>query len=364
MNRKKWIGIAILVVLVCLVIVAFAIVPPGYDRIEPYKNKKGETQMGSIAEKKFIEINGVKEGMFLKGRDKTKPVLLYLNGGPGISDYFLTKVYPTQLEEEFVVCYWDYPGTGLSFHSDFRKEELTTERYLEDAILVTEYLQKRFHQEQIYLMGHSFGTAIGIQLAKRKPEYYKAYIAMSQISDQLESEKEAYNSMKKIYSRKNNKKMVKQFEAYAITEPEEEWLKRWFASSLRDNAMHELGVGTMHDMHSVISGIFFPLMRCRDYTIAERINIWRGKAMVGKSTVSYDRMKFKAINTVPELQIPIYFLAGKYDLTCSYSEQYEYFKEITAPVKKFYTFEHSAHSPLFEQPDQVMEVFRKDIIKE
>lgn len=92
--------------------------------------------------------------------------------------------------------------------------------------------------------------------------------------------------------------------------------------------MHTLGVGTTRRMKSVITGIFFPSLRMTDYTVKERINIWR----------------------------------GKYDETCCYELQKEYFDFLQAPETYFFTFENSAHSPLFEEPGQTAEIIK--LIKE
>lgn len=185
---------------------------------------------------------------------------------------------------------------------------------------------------------------------------------MSQIADQPRSELLSYNKMKTMYKDKGNEKMVKKLDSYKTDNPDKSWLKRWFAASERDTAMHELGGGTMYNMKSVITGIFFPILRCRDYTRLERINIWKGESFVQKTQISYDRMEFVAKDSVPELKIPIYFLAGKHDLTCCYDIQKEYYNDIKAPLKGFYTFKNSAHSPLFEEPKEVMNVLKKDVL--
>lgn len=62
------------------------------------------------------------------------------------------------------------------------------------------------------------------------------------------------------------------------------------------------------------------------------------------------------------LKIPIYFFAGEQDLTCYYPLQKEYYEQIEAPVKDFYTFANSAHSPLFEEPEKAMDFIKKDIL--
>ena len=133
--------------------------------------------------------------------------------------------------------------------------------------------------------------------------------------------------------------------------------KSYFNSPLRDTAMHRLGVGTMHNMNSVITGLFFPSLRCPVYTPFERINIWRGKAFTKTTPVVTDVAGFNAFLKVPALEIPIYFLAGIDDYTCCYSLQRQYYDQIQAPVKAFYTFYNSAHSPLFEEPEKAGRIY-------
>ena len=131
---------------------------------------------------------------------------------------------------------------------------------------------------------------------------------------------------------------------------------------LRDPAMHSLGIGTTHEMNSVISGIFLPSLTCKEYTLIEKINMWRGKSRSGISILWADMMTTDLSKQVPELKLPVYFFEGIYDYTCSYTEAKSYFEKLKAPVKGFYTFEKSAHSPLFEEPLKVGEVMFHDVL--
>jgi len=354
-----WIILSLIVV--CLFILVGFVLPPSSGKVAPFLDEGGKVLEGSIAEKIFVEINGVEQGMFIKVEDDTKPVLLLVHGGPGMPDYFLAKEYPTDLEDEFIVCYWEQRGTGLSYSADIKPETMTTEQFISDTIAVTNYLRERFGQKKIYIMGHSWGTYVGIQAAAKAPELYYAYIAMSQIVDQPKSEKLSYAYMLKQYTSCGNASMVKQFEQYPILESDEA-LKKYRTSSLRDKAMHDLGVGTMHNMKSVISGIFFPTLRCREYTQMERLNIWRGKVFSGETGLRDELYRFNAFSEFPKLEIPVYFFAGCYDYTCCYSLQKEYYEQMQAPVKGFYTFNESAHSPIFEEPDKAMRIMCKDVL--
>lgn len=156
--------------------------------------------------------------------------------------------------------------------------------------------------------------------------------------------------------------MVKKFQDCPILDSDEDY-RRYFTSSLRDTAMHDLGVGTMHDMDSVITGIFFPSLRCTVYTPMERINIWRGKVFAQTTSVVTDCANFNAFDDVPAIDIPVYFLAGIYDYTCCYSLQKEYYEQIQAPIKGFYTFDNSAHSPLFEESEKALAILLTDVLK-
>jgi hypothetical protein len=110
----------------------------------------------------------------------------------------------------------------------------------------------------------------------------------------------------------------------------------------------------------VITGIFFPTLKMTDFTQKERLNIWRGKSFVSKAEISSGN--FKAVDVTKQLDIPFYVLAGKYDMTTDYELQKEYFELVQADIKGFYTFENSAHSPLFEEPERAKEILIKDVI--
>jgi hypothetical protein len=40
----------------------------------------------------------------------------------------------------------------------------------------------------------------------------------------------------------------------------------------------------------------------------------------------------------------------------------EYLGKLEAPVKGFYTFNESAHSPMFEEPQRLKEILIKDVL--
>ena len=298
-------------ILLCLATAICIILPPSLGRAKPFTDESGKVIYGSISEKTFVEIDGTKLGMYIMAKNSSKPVLLFLSGGPGIPEYLMEQWYPSGLENEFIVCYPEYRGTSLSYNSGLDPKSITLDQFIDDAIGITNYLRERFGRDKIYLMAHSFGTYIGINLVDQHPESYIAYIAMAQEVDSRKGEMLAYDYMYAQYKAQGNDKMLNRFDKFPIHTSEEAFDKYLNeAGGLRDSAMHDLGVGTTHEMRSVISGIFFPSLRCSVYTPMERINIWSGKFFSAKTPVGKGIWDYNAFDDVPEIDIPIYFLAG------------------------------------------------------
>jgi len=299
--------------------------------------------------------------MFIKSKDVNNPVLLFLHGGPGMPEYWLTQWYPTGLEAYFTVVWWEQRDAGLSYSSNMPPETMTAEQFIADTHAVTQYLLKRFGREKIYLMGHSWGSYIGIQAAARYPELYYAYIGTGQISYQIQSEQLAYAYALDYYKKAGDRKMVQKLEAAppTLTVP----LPPAYMA-LRDPYMHGAGIGTTHSMKSVVSGIFLPSLQFREYTLAEKLNLWRGKIISRSKNFSlWDKMQVTDLSqVVTELAIPVYFLEGRYDYTCAYPLAKDYFDKLKAPVKGFYTFENSAHSPMFEEPQRMLDILLTDVL--
>lgn len=358
--RKKPMGLIITLAAIFIILLSlvFIIFPPSLGTVPLPTDENGNKIKSGIAEKRFLNVDGQDLGMIILSENIQNPVLLICGGGPGIPEYLMEYMYPSLLYKNFTVCYADYRGTGLSFASEIRAEDMTSERYISDVIEITKYLSKEFNQKKIYILGHSFGTYIALNTVYRYPEYFHSYIAMSQTCSQKESEYLAYDYMKEEYKKHNNKKMFQKFEDCPIRESDEMY-SRYFSSSLRDTAMHELGVGTTRDMKSVITGIFFPSLKCKAYTWGQRINLWKGKSNSMKFPVVSDSINFNAFETIKSLEIPVYFFSGKYDYTCNTDLQYKYYESIDSPIKEFYKFENSAHSPIFEEPMKASKIIKE-----
>jgi pimeloyl-ACP methyl ester carboxylesterase len=341
-------------ILIIGLIIILIILSPGNPK--QFLDKNGNKLKNSISEKIFLDINGSKQGMFIKGNNLDNPILLYLHGG--MPDYFLTEKYPTQLEDNFIMVWWEQRNCGISYNSGSSENSTSIEQLVDDTIFLTKYLLKRFNKKKIYLMGHSGGTFLGVYVIDKAPEIYEAYIGIAQMSDQLQSEKLAYDYMLNKYREMNNQKMIQQFESYNFNDNQnipEEYLK------IRDNAMHELGIGTMRNMRNIVTDLFLPSLLFSEYSITEKYHLWAGKSKSGISQNWTAMSRTNLIETKNNFKVPIYFFHGLYDYTCSYELAKKYFDKINAPIKGFCTFDQSAHSPLFEEPEKMNKILINDV---
>jgi pimeloyl-ACP methyl ester carboxylesterase len=348
------------------IVIVFALIATGAvwllaispGRPDPLRDAQGVPIPGSISERVTIEIGGVPQGMIIQSTSPANPVLLFVHGGPGMVEFFMEQEYPTGLAQDFTMVWWEQRGAGMSFSADIPPETMTLEQMIADTVEVADYLRDRFGQDRIVLLGHSWGAYLGIQVAAAAPDRFLAYVGMAQIAHQLRSEVMARDQLLAFYRARGHAGMVRRLEAAPVTlegGTSDAWMR------LRDQAMHKAGVGHMRDMRSVISGIFLPMWRVRAYTVAEKINIWRGKVW-SRPFFWNDLLRDNLSARLTEFDLPIYFLTGQHDYTANKDLSRAYFDAIDAPVKGFYLFMNSAHSPLFEEPERALAILLTDVI--
>ena len=356
----KIIGIALLSIFGVLLIgiVVLAVNSPG--KLDQLKNEDGNIIVNSLAEKHFIEIGGIQQGFFLRSENPKNPVILFLHGGPGSPELALLYRFETSehLEKYFTVCYWDQRGAGMSFSNSIDPATMTLEQMMEDTRQITEYLKHRFNQEKIFLMGHSWGSLLGIKTIEKYPENYLAYIGIGQVTNQTESERLAYDYMLQHAMEINDKpavKNLKKFNTNASDFPAMDYI-----GSVRSQLMNKYGIGIMHNNFSM-ARLIKDMLFFKGYTLSEKMKFARGSLFSLTHLWNYvvsDNLFESSIS----FQVPVYITHGKYDYQVSHTLAREYFELLEAPFKSFFTFENSAHSPNAEEPEKFVQLIH-DISK-
>src|SRR5690554_356340 len=351
-------GITLLSIITFLLIGLIALVLNSPGVLEPLRDIEEKEIIGSLSEKNFTEIGGMQQGFFIRSENPENPVILFLHGGPGSPE--LPIIIPFEkserLEKYFTMCYWDQRGAGMSFSKSIDPATMTVDQMVEDTRQITEYLQQRLNQDKIYLMGHSWGTYLGVKTIEKYPENYEAFIGIGQISNQLESEKIAYNYMLQHAKEINDKQAIKRLQKFdpdVVDFPSLDYLL-----SARSLLMNKYRIGIIHSDDFSVTGLFKNLFTFKGYTLSEKLYFFKGSLF--SLTNLWDYVENDNLNeTSTNFRIPFYIIHGKYDYQVSHSLALEYFDNIEAPEKEFYTFENSAHSPNAEEPERFVSVVRQ-----
>jgi pimeloyl-ACP methyl ester carboxylesterase len=348
-------GILLFAIILLLVIL---INSPGKSR--PFLDHAGKKVPGSIAAIVTMNINGLDQRMIIRGCDTTKPVLLYLHGGPGDPEFPFVSQFNSDIENIFVVCYWEQRGAGLSYSNKIPPASMTLSQFVDDAGKVSEYILRRFDRKKIFLLGHSWGSMLGAFTANKYPEYYYAFISVGQVGNQVRSEKISYDFVLSRAKELKDKKAVRTIEKTGpppYTDPIEA------LNNLRIERKYLIKYGG-----AIKNGEFYPkavksLFACKEYTFKDKINYLRGMGFT-KRYLWDIVMKTNLFKAVPSQQIPVYILQGRFDYQTSYIVAQDYFIALKAPLKKFFTFENSAHSPIFEEPEKFERILREILLEQ
>ncbi|MFB1100576.1 alpha/beta fold hydrolase [Terribacillus sp. JSM ZJ617] len=302
----------------------------------------------------LVDLNGAQQGVIMKhNKDKAAPILLFLHGGPGFPAYPLIRAHGVQLEQEFTVCYWDQRGTGSSYKAAEGGKLLTLEQLLADTLELIAFLRKTYDKEKIYVLGHSWGSILGTMAAQKVPEQLHAYIGVGQIGIQFESEKEAYDFLVSEADRRSDERAKRKL---ARKKFDKSYYQNRAYGAVRFKYTNKYAVGFTRDGYNS-SRLIREVMVCPEYRWIDKFNIFAG------SGLSYQRLAkeistINLIRTVPELEVPVFFLHGQYDYQTTYQQAYNFYTSLKAPVKQFHTFSESAHSPFLEEPKKFINLLK------
>ena len=263
-----------------------------------------------------VLAGGIRQVVKIEGRDRSKPLFLFITGGPGSEGiYNENKAYLDELKKYFTVVAWDQRNCGQTLKLNPSPVKLTVKLYENDTHeLVTELL-RQFHQKKLFLMGWSWGTVLGFYMADKHPEQLYAYMAVSPAVNQWESERISLAEMKQ--------KAVQQKNTTAIAELNK--IKIPF----------ENGEQNYYDRKwlSLLNG----------ETIGDTTSF---KKYFTENTEMMELFKEANVNfsaTLLKVKCPIYFFVGRNDHQTNFAISEAYYRKLIAPKKDIFWFEKSGH---------------------
>jgi len=339
--------------------VALWIISPG--KAGPITDLQGKPIEGSISVIEKISLGDLDQYIIIRGADSTKPVMLFLHGGPGSPEAAFMKHFNPDIEKDFVMVYWEQRGAGKSWSKDIPVESMNMEQFISDTRELSEYLSERFKQERIYIMGHSWGSLLGILTAYKHPELYRAYFGIGQACYQFKGEQISYEWAKQQARQHNDKKAIETLAGLSFPDSlanSDIWID--YLMNQR-KYVNKFSGGTTRD----ITGMW-PLVKIvfktREYTIGDKLNFMNG-SMFSLEHMWNEVIHANLFDEIDSMQVPVYIFHGKYDFTTPHSVAKDFYDQLKAPEKGFFTFENSAHSPVMEEVEKFNSIVREITLK-
>lgn len=303
----------------------------------------------AIAALERVRLGGFEQTILLRGHDTRNPLLLHLHGGPGAGQLSLAPYYASELERHFTVVHWDQRGAGASC-AGVDPSTLRLDRIVDDAIELAEQLEQRF-QRPLVLLGHSWGSLVGVLAVKRRPDLFAAYVGVGQIVDLPRNEELSYRWVIEEAKRRGDEAALAELEAIGAPPYD---------------GRRELGVqrlhlmrwgGSIHDLRAARAALPAFLFG-REYDLATRVRFMEC------FNQSMDRLwgEAQGVNlavVARRLDVPVVLLIGRADYNTPFELAERWASELEAPHLEVIRFEGVGHFLPIERP----EAFQRTLVE-
>ncbi len=324
--------------------------PAGTD---PIVDADGRVVPGSIAELTTVDAGGHELALMLRGASTGNPVLLFLAGGPGGSELGAMRRHSPALENDFVVATLDQRGTGKSLAELDPTETLTLDNAVADVVTVTNYLRDRFDQQDVYLVGQSWGTTLGVLAVQQHPELYRAFVGVGQMVSQAATDKIFYADTLAWARERGDTGLVETLQAAGPPPYSRSHIMSYVPTLSYEQQVHPYD----HSVNDEGAGQMAENILVREYTLLEQVHVMG--ATLDVLSVLYPQLQDIDFRTqAARLDVPVYLAEGRHEAPGRLVLAREWFRMLQAPHKQLTWFETSGHRPLWEQPDEFADLMR------
>ena len=296
-----------------------------------------------------VRIGGINQWIEVRGQNVNNPILLYIHGGPGIAFIPLAASFQQPLEQHFTVVEWDQRGAGKTYASnnrDLQRRTVNVPQMEQDTLEVVNYLRNRFKGEKIIVVGHSWGSVLGLWLAHEHRDLIYAYVGVGQIVNMQNNAEVVYKDELQQARSLHNNQTVKELEAIAPYPPANADMAKMFVANKWAGEL--LGPPPSGADFTGVKRILTDVVSAPEYSLADDVGFVRGQMFSGQ--ILFPQLsKVDLTKLGPDFRVPIFFFEGRRDPFCRPSLIAEYSQTINAPKKELVWFDNSGHFPFYEE---------------
>jgi pimeloyl-ACP methyl ester carboxylesterase len=295
-----------------------------------------------------VHINGNNQWISLTESTSSskKPVILFLHGGPGSANISILNQLCPGLRDHAIVANWDQRGAGKSYSVFGSDGKLSLEQNIKDAHVLTKYLKEKFKVDKITLIGFSAGTALGMLLINRYPEDYDLFISTAQFVDGKRGEQLSLEYSLQEAHKRNNKEAIEALEkiSFDFSQPET------ILNQTEKERSYLLKFGGVYHTYNGYSHEIKSIWKSNEYTFFDFV-FWPIATLSSLKAMWPEYVLLNLEELVPQVNVPVVFFCGKYDMNCPHQLAEEYFNKLVADKgKKLVIFENSAHGIFWDEP--------------
>ena len=305
----------------------------------------------ALDESIYIPVNGDSQNIHIRSTNPENPVLLFVHGGPGVCDRSWVMPMQSQyLADRFIIVCWDQRMAGKNYRSSKASADMTLDQQVEDMHDVVLYLVNRFHQDKIYIVGHSWGSILSCLYLPKYPENIKAYVGMGQFINGPLNEKISYDFVVDYAKEHNDTKALK--DLAAIGEPVDGMYAGGLdALMVQRNYMTKFGGGSWKEKENIFKSVLVPFFTSGEYSLIPDLYRYYKGTFYCLEKLWPQVVKLKFDETVKKLDVPVYLFQGDHDQNTPTPLAKDWFDRLETPYKEYVPFHESAHSPIKEEPE-------------
>jgi proline iminopeptidase len=299
-----------------------------------------------------VPIGGTQQWISVRGRDRANPVLLMIHGGPASPEMPSSWFFQNGWEDYFTVVQWDQRGAGKSYLSNDPASvgpTLSLNRIVDDAAEMAQFLRARYGKQKIFVLGHSWGSIVGVSLAQRHPELLYAYIGTGQLINGQENERIGYAETLRAAEAAGNQTAIDELKAIAPY-PE------------ADGSLPFAKIGTERKWSVYFGGLTFGRSKYDYYEHLFRFSPEYSEEDVAAIDKGSElslvpllpAMGAFDFSHVSQFHCPVILFLGRHDSTTSSGIAAKWLSQVKAPGKKLVWFENSAHMVMVEEPGKFL----------
>jgi pimeloyl-ACP methyl ester carboxylesterase len=309
-------------------------------------DEAGNPLPNAVVSLEKLNLGGIGQWVLIRGRDRNKPVLLVLHGGPGASMMpWVDLFHTTELESSFVVVHWDQRGAGKSFSSGLTTEDLDVASYVDDTLELADLLRRRFGKNRIFLTGVSWGSALGFLTLQRDSSPFHAFIATSERVAWRRSQTLGYEWVKAEAEKAGDQDALERLAAIEPFDPADFGdiaVKNELLDTFGGGDIHTEGLWDAYQDYAT-SG------QSPYYTPAEVGNYPQGLEFSQRAVIP-QALDYNLFEDYPKSPIPVHFIMGMEDHQTPVSIVEDYAGELDAPDKSLTIVQSAGHDVPFDAP--------------